>query len=508
MRHVLTPAPEGAHAAPRRRFRILAASAVAVAVAVVPAATGRATPPLPGLRLIIPMHHLDVQRYGTGQPDLFLQAPVYVAPTHGGFEIDPVRRHGVISLWLVRRTATGVTRLRQITTLSKVHMPEGIPGFFTMRLRNSDGKLVAHTTQAFCPTADFGGARVNRYGPPNPTFPYFCGSPLTRATVWGLDAGWAVPVYADLLASSTAAPDGNYTLTIRIDRSYVSQLHLDPTVAVATLNLTVTTNTGGGCPPKIICHAAARPSVVRRLAADGSVSSNGSRLAEPTSPGGLPDLSSLPARGLRVEHNSDNGKDYLDFNATIWNRGPGQMDVEGFRRAGRPTMVATQFIYRNGLPVRSQVIGTFEFDTRPGHNHWHLEDFAQYALLTPDGNRVVRSQKQSFCLAPTDPVNLTLPGALWQPDRIGLYSSCPTDQSIWLRETLPAGWGDTYVQSVAGQSFNLTGIANGDYLVRVTSNPYHRILEKSYRNNVSLLRIQLGGTPGARTVKTMGAVTN
>ncbi|MDQ1705519.1 MAG: hypothetical protein QOF18_1885 [Frankiaceae bacterium] len=497
----------GAHAAPRRRrLRFLAAPLLAAAVAVVPAATGQATSPPPGLHLIVGMHHVDVQRYGADQPDLFFPAAVYVASTHGAFEIDPVKQGGHVTLWQVRRTPSGVTRLRRIVPLSPVHMDQGLPGFFRMTLRNSDGKVVTRTTQAFCPTGDFGGSRVDATGPDNPTYPYYCGSSITRATIWGIDQGWAEPIYSDLPVTSTVAPDGNYTLTIRIDPSYVHQLHLGGHASVATLDLTVTTASPEPCPPKIVCG---RSALARRVAAGRTEAPAGGRgFAVATAPGGLPDLAALPARDLRVEHNADDGHDYLDFAATIWNRGPGPMDVEGFRRGDTPTMVATQFIYRNGRSVRSAVIGKFEFDTRPGHNHWHLQDFAQYDVLSLNGDRLVRSSKQSFCLAPTDPINLTLPGALWQPDKVGLFSACPSDQSIWLRETLPAGWGDTYVQGVAGQSFDITGLANGKYLIRVTTNPFFRILETTFNNNTSLVKIRLGGDPGARTVQRLGVVAN
>jgi hypothetical protein len=159
-----------------------------------------------------------------------------------------------------------------------------------------------------------------------------------------------------------------------------------------------------------------------------------------------------------------------------------------------------QYIYRDGAAVSSQPVGQFEFDTRHGHHHWHMEDIAQYDLLDKDGNRVVLSNKQSFCLAPTDAVNLTQPGADWRPDQAGLWSACAGAESIWLREVLPAGWGDTYYQSVAGQSFNITNLPNGHYLLRVTTDPNHNLLETDYDNNVGLLDITLHGTLGHRTV--------
>ena len=69
---------------------------------------------------------------------------------------------------------------------------------------------------------------------------------------------------------------------------------------------------------------------------------------------------------------------------------------------------------------------------------------------------------------------------------------------------LPAGWGDTYYQSVAGQSFDLTGLANGHYQIRVTTDPNNRLLETSYANNVGLVKVVIGGTAGKRTVSIVG----
>ena len=123
---------------------------------------------------------------------------------------------------------------------------------------------------------------------------------------------------------------------------------------------------------------------------------------------GTPDLGALPAYNLATENNADDHKDYLDFDATVSNLGSGPLVVEGFRQGDKPLMTAKQFIYQNGKPVRPATVGQFEFDTRPGHNHWHMEDIAQYDLLDASGNRVVLSEKQSFCLAPTEqPVSST-----------------------------------------------------------------------------------------------------
>jgi hypothetical protein len=65
---------------------------------------------------------------------------------------------------------------------------------------------------------------------------------------------------------------------------------------------------------------------------------------------------------------------------------------------------------------------------------------------------------------------------------------------------MPAGWGDTYIQSLGGQSFDITDLPNGTYFVRVQVNPMRKLYETTHKNNVELRQIELGGDPGARTV--------
>jgi hypothetical protein len=213
-----------------------------------------------------------------------------------------------------------------------------------------------------------------------------------------------------------------------------------------------------------------------------------------------PDLIPLPARDVSVAHIRRVNVDLLAFAATVWNAGPGPLLVEGFRPGDPPFMPATQYFVSDGSIVGQARAGDFHYDNRPTHKHWHFEDFATYQLVNRVTGHTVVSGKQSFCLAPTDAVDLTAPGSEFRPDEIGLGSICGDISSIWLREMLPVGWGDTYVQSRAGQAFNITGVPNGDYDIRVVTNPDQRLYESDYTNNVSTLHVRLGGSRGDRTV--------
>jgi hypothetical protein len=71
---------------------------------------------------------------------------------------------------------------------------------------------------------------------------------------------------------------------------------------------------------------------------------------------------------------------------------------------------------------------------------------------------------------------------------------------MWIREVLPTGWGDTYYQSVPGQSFDITALPNGSYWIEVKANPAGVLFDADASNDLELREVILGGVPGRRTV--------
>jgi Lysyl oxidase len=130
-----------------------------------------------------------------------------------------------------------------------------------------------------------------------------------------------------------------------------------------------------------------------------------------------------------------------------------------------------------------------------------MTQFARYTLLNAAKSTAVTSHKVGFCIGPSDEVDLLLPHATWRPAQEGPPQDCGSPTALWVDEKLPLGWGDTYFQSVAGQSFDITHVPNGTYYVQVTANPERLLYETSTRNDVPLRKVILGGTPGHRTVK-------
>ena len=521
----------------------LALAAVAQGVSAL-AATGD---PQVSLRIATPT--LEVERIA-GDPFIWAPLGTYVGVVGGGpllIEAKP-RADGSAELWRVRRdNSGGIHRVSRIETPARGPMFLGMPDFMTVSIRNQSGKVVSQQSLSFCPAGGFGPesmARLDGSGPDEPTLPNTCGTDLTRHIVFGLDQGWASSVGNELLANF-AGPDGVYRVDLAIAPAYTKQLAIPADRATGSLTLTVTTipcpyppefcpgGGGGGLvaagsrssgPPALAGAGGVDP-LVRAAAADVNVRAartatlasspalrtvsaraNPERSGQPDAKNGrrangLPDLVPLPAFGISA-YQDETGRDQLGFGANLANLGAGPLVVEGYRQ-GADHMVARQFEYRDGAPVRSFAVGEFEWDAREGHHHWHFEDAAQYDLVASNG-AVQRSGKQSFCLAPTDPIDLTLPGAVQRVDSDRMWSMCGGAEAIWIREVLPAGWGDTYFQGVAGQAFDITDLPNGVYTVRVTTNVSGRLHESNTSNNVSKKRVELGGTPGARTVTELG----
>ena len=455
----------------------------ALALSVVPT-TSAGTWQRPRLRLIAAEPRVTLTRYSDR---VYLNLGVFVAATRAPFELhverstyaEPVRAFEIV------RSVDGDVRELPIPR-ELLEGWRGLAGFIRLVLTDAAGDRVLARTLPMCPNAYF-LQRVDDSGSVLPTFPSTCGrNPFTRGMPWGIDQGWAAAVTET--GPSPALDDGLYTARVSIREPFRTVLRIaeeDATVAFEVKVETAGRNRQGD-------------DEEAALAADGSLTP-AERLAVPD-PGTVPDLRVLPAYGIGTDRQQQ--RDWLSFAADVWNAGPAPLVVEGFRREDEPLMDAYQYFFDDaGTVVGRARVGGFEYDTRDGHNHWHFRQFARYRLLDATKTRVVVSEKEAFCLVPTDPIDLLVAGAAWRPDLEALGSACGGPSSIWIRETLPAGWGDTYHQGLPGQSFDITALPNGTYFIEVRANPGHRLYERRDDNDVSYRKVILGGSPGARTVE-------
>ena len=423
---------------------------------------------------------------------VFLDLSVYIAALEAPFEIR-VRRADYTSPLEAFQVLQGPAGDELVSIpADALEGWGGLKNFFEVAIERPDGFDVRTIMLDFCPNT-FDHQRVEDSGPRTPAYPFTCfGNPFALGMVWGLDEGWAVRANTyDFRDMSVSLPEGKYKVTVSIARRFQEMFSVEPTDASVQVNLEIKTGSRG-------CHHCPHPEPPFHDENRRPHSVTIPSIDDPD-PALLPDLIALPAWGLYVANRR--GKSRLTFGATVWTGGASSLVVEGYRRPNEDTMDAYQYFFRDGQPIGRAAVGEFAFDPLPRHNHWHFLQFARYTLLKEDQAEVVRSKKEAFCLAPTDAVDLLLPGAAWQPGLMGEGTMCGQRDSLWIREVLPLGWGDTYFQSVPGQSFDITEVPNGTYYVAVTANPDGALFEQSAANNTMLRQVILSGRPGRRRVE-------
>jgi hypothetical protein len=464
--------------------------------ALVPGSVAVATPPdSSGLSFVAPSSVVTIER---GEGDFVaLDLGTEIVAGRSPFEVR-ARRDSYDEPIVATRTVRGRFGERQ------VRLPEGLltdlagfPGFTHLRLTDRVGTTVVDRDQTWCPNGDGEGTRSRAWAPRTSSYPTRCalGAPFALGAVWGIQAGWAVPATSTEWSTSNSVfiDDGTYTAVVSVNPMYQELFGIPARQASATIQVTIRTVTGESSTRDTTGHTS-HPGPSSRPAPSARI---------PYGP--RPDLRPLPAFeiGTFRQPGQPGGedRDIIFFAATVWVAGNSPLVVDGFRRPGTDLMDAYQNFYdERGRQVGSAPVGTMKWDDRDGHSHWHFTDFAQYRLLAADKEIAVRSGKEAFCLANTDPIDYTLPHANWQPENTDLHSSCGDFESQSIRQALDVGNGDTYFQFLPGQSFDITDLPNGTYYIEIKANPDRRLYEQDTSNNVSLRKIILTGEPGARFV--------
>jgi hypothetical protein len=441
----------------------------------------------PSLELIAPAD--SVQLTKTKGAPVWLDLGVMLASRNAPFELH-VARPDYSQPQVITQVLYGEGDEREEIMLPTGILNEwsGLKNFFEITVTNQKGNTVLATSTDFCPNG-YPRERVSDDGPQLASFAEGCwANPFTKGVAWGIDAEWAVGI-SGFEPPVVALPKGDFNATVSIADEYIDLFDIDPAAATAAVEISIEAVTDGCydfCSPG--GHHPATPA-----------RSSAVPVVEDPDPATLPDLAALPAWGIGLDQRRK--KTFLTFGATVWNGGASELVVEGFRRPGEDVMDGWQYFYENGAPTGKQQVGELEYDERDGHHHWHFLQFAQYSLYDESQSELIRSKKEAFCLAPTDAIDLLIPNASWNPGEIGLHTACGTPNSIWVREILPLGWGDTYFQGLPGQSFNITDVPNGTYYIAVIANPSGLLHEQTDANNMELREIVLGGTKENRTVE-------
>lgn len=124
----------------------------------------------------------------------------------------------------------------------------------------------------------------------------------------------------------------------------------------------------------------------------------------------------------------------LRFDTVLMNRGGGDLVVGDRTDSDNP--YADYFVFHSC------------------HGHYHIRDFSIYELLTPDGTLVVAGTKQGFCFE----------------DSFKYEDGGKSKGYDCHYQGITLGWGDWYYKQLVGQWIDITGIPEGEYIVRVTLN--------------------------------------
>ncbi len=392
----------------------------------------------------------------------------------------PSYDEGIRTVW---KTANGDVEL----PAGSMKTFAGLHRFLKFSVKNVATKKVSTSWKDICLNS-YEAQRARPDAPATNPYPYDCPyNSYTLGSVQGIEEGWSSNVVG--WQNPLRLPRGKYDVTIEMAPKFVEAFGLDPADLKGTTRVIVKK---GGDDDKVVGRPTPSPEPQAK-APTGPTTSDTEALEGP-----VPNLKSLPAWGIGISSNGNN----LTFAATVWNAGNSPLVVDGFRVEGEDEMDAYQYFFdADGNQTGYQPVGHFHWDAKPTHQHWHFKDFASYTLLRADKTKVARSKKEAFCLANTDFVDATGPDAAWRTDTDDLGTACGEEGSQSIREVLAAGWGDTYAQFRAGQSFRLEGLPNGVYYIEVKGNPNGKLVESSTEDNVALRKIILSGKPGERKVR-------
>lgn len=227
--------------------------------------------------------------------------------------------------------------------------------------------------------------------------------------------------------------------------------------------------------------------------------SSGPAFAQPCDPADpalvKPDLKA--AEPLRARVVQRNGARRLYFTTKIENRGPGPLIVEGktVSTPFGPVTEATQILWRQDGSTCRRPAGTFEFHA--SHNHFHLNDFAEYQLRRGNpltGEVVARASKVSFCLLDIEPIR-------GMGGRRQVFGQCGTQEGI---QGLSSGWADVYDDFYPEQLIELDscrtdgGVPPGQYWLVNVADPDDVLLEdrEDYASNAGWVSVNIPARVG------------
>jgi hypothetical protein len=233
----------------------------------------------------------------------------------------------------------------------------------------------------------------------------------------------------------------------------------------------------------------------KRTAAGAPVEPSATTKGDRTPPGTLlPNMVALPAEELGL--GGRGARRVLRFASILANRGAGPLLVFPVRARECPP---GQRHVEQRVHLDADLDGAFHPETdrptlrqpgacmlfHPKHEHWHVDATAAYALTPLDDTApIVARDKVSFCLRDSEPLR----------DAAERHRRSFRDCARNRRQGISVGWADRYDASLAGQRLRLpTGLADGDYCLRIEVDPFDLFAESDETDNTSALPVRITG---------------
>lgn len=208
----------------------------------------------------------------------------------------------------------------------------------------------------------------------------------------------------------------------------------------------------------------------------------------------LPDLRTLPPTDLLLQILRGQGVTRLRFTNTIWNSGPGHLELRATPSPLPGVVHVAQFILLSDGSAVQHAAGLFDF--HEAHGHWHWVGFSVYQVWSvgSDGQLdelVASSDKVGYCLIDVAPyegeqaaAHLNGPPA----PLVRYYTGC-----VWQQQGISAGWTDSYKSHIGGQFVDITLLSAGVYALKSIVDPDNLIREVDDENNGAVVYFRLEG---------------
>jgi len=208
-----------------------------------------------------------------------------------------------------------------------------------------------------------------------------------------------------------------------------------------------------------------------------------------------PDLQTLPPHDLQLVLQRTSGRRQLRFSNSVWNHGPGPLELRGWQDNVSGAITVAQQIYGPDGAVVERSVEAFFF--QDNHSHWHWPGFSVYEIwrVGPWGELVElvsSSDKVGFCMLDTSRIStgwleaFSLTGM--EVASRGRYGQCS-----WELQGISVGWVDTYAHNIPGQSMEVTGLPDSLYALRSMVDPEGRLFELDRENNSAVVYFYLEG---------------